>query len=523
MPVFDENMTSPYVSIDGVRGIWQRYNNVTNASLATNAQLKAECIARLQTLEQTLLAQEQAFYRLFHVSDAASIKDFKRLSDDWAATGMNILFNDNFIQDIYTQIAGEINLQSVLDAMTEIVNKELPNNPEILMPKLNEVNLAGLLNKFFGLQKGEGAFTTDSRGLNAQYIIREEQGRVEVIPAEGGTITQGLQEKLAKYVSKSDELTTQIQITSLRHNIEEIKRLIYKSVAQYVSDGRALAAFNYELHNRKKDAYNYCYNPFVLKGWLGELYWNAGLSYILNLNGASTPVGNLKNTSGKSLSVDIILNEVGFQVKSWNTNEMRNQMTHTTFATRQFGNFVSSAADIPLSSDLGTALLQMFGAWSFNKPTSTVQFQNEDFPSYEQEYLDTYSFIANGDFSTLNTIFLGYLDKILRIDNGGELAEGTVLDNNNQRTFFNTFWLVNDNVYPSSAIIHNMIEQLQGMPVEAFASFKIISLEDKGGIRWDDEKSGQYLAATDDLKMANRVRINYTTTLNLSAILNSLK
>jgi hypothetical protein len=60
------------------------------------------------------------------------------------------------------------------------------------------------------------------------------------------------------------------------------------------------------------------------------------------------PAGNLKNLAGKSLSVDMLFNSVGFQIKSWRLENAEiggeTFSTHTTTNSMQFGKFLASRA-----------------------------------------------------------------------------------------------------------------------------------------------------------------------------------
>jgi hypothetical protein len=75
-----------------------------------------------------------------------------------------------------------------------------------------------------------------------------------------------------------------------------------------------------EIRKTGTGAYARWANFFVIKGYLGEIYWNACMNYIFGQN-TSVPLGNVKNQAGKSLSVDMFVNGAGFQIKAWSLKE----------------------------------------------------------------------------------------------------------------------------------------------------------------------------------------------------------
>jgi hypothetical protein len=62
--------------------------------------------------------------------------------------------------------------------------------------------------------------------------------------------------------------------------------------------------------------------------------------------------GNVKNLAGKSLSVDMIVKNIGFQIKHWSIKEVEGELSHQSGKTVKFGTFLSTGAEM-LSSEIG--------------------------------------------------------------------------------------------------------------------------------------------------------------------------
>jgi hypothetical protein len=72
------------------------------------------------------------------------------------------------------------------------------------------------------------------------------------------------------------------------------------------------------------------------------------MRYLFGRNGDVRALGNTKNLSGKSLSVDMFAEGAGFQIKTWHLKEVVQEeeifQTHTTNTKMYFGNFLQSRA-----------------------------------------------------------------------------------------------------------------------------------------------------------------------------------
>jgi hypothetical protein len=120
-----------------------------------------------------------------------------------------------------------------------------------------------------------------------------------------------------------------------------------------------------------KEGYARYANLFVIQGYLGEVYWNAFMHFIFENKAWVIPVGDVKNIKGKSMAVDMLVNDIGFQIKRWSIKEgiegEDEFFYHTNNMKMQFGTFLSSRAQM-LHTEVGSIIARMFGSLSYNKP-----------------------------------------------------------------------------------------------------------------------------------------------------------
>jgi hypothetical protein len=123
---------------------------------------------------------------------------------------------------------------------------------------------------------------------------------------------------------KEDTSNTQ----SSKQDIEEADRILstqldWDDTTEAIIDllkssgisSRAMACIEPEI--RSKDSYARYANLFVIQGYLGEVYWNAFMKFVFGDKAWVIPVGDVKNIKGKSMAVDMLVNNIGFQIKRW--------------------------------------------------------------------------------------------------------------------------------------------------------------------------------------------------------------
>ena len=484
-----------------VRQITENYENLVSSYQNKNSWIIQSLIQNLENLKLILESQERTFYGELGLSGPEAIKILQEKVDIWNNSGASVLLNDKFIMQVSQLIQVEIDQNTLIGALQTILNN--PTEQEEISDILIEedIQIWQLLNEVFS-KEGKGRYASGKKSsINASLEISKNNGTFIVTQKEGAKLSGNLSRKLAKDIN--DYSNKQI-IDVTPKDWDNISRQIYYLFKSHISDTEILHCLNYELHNRKKDDYNRMGEFIITKGWLGELYWNACLSYLFGQKGISTPVGRRLNNRKKQLSVDIILRSCGFQVKSWKITEGK----HITEYHRRLGNFLETRADLA-DSLVGKIIAQMFGAISYNKPTEEPEYRSDNFPEYEQYYHSRVLPKAS-QIEALEEIFRTRLNKIIEIDNGGKLDEGVL---NKESEFYNTFWLINDKVIPSSIIINEMIEELKTNSKNQAVVFDIVKLTDEGKSVWPN-----LLNATSK-GMANRWTMDYEIIFDLDYLL----
>lgn len=483
-----------------VYNIFDNYSALIFAATTEDSAIQDTLIDGLNDLLKILQTQEAEFYSLFKLSGPAAVKEINTRAMQWNHTGASTLLDTDFAYSIFKQIQIIINEQEVIDGLNTILQSGEYYNFELQAP------ISDLLNEVFNKTGQKGSFSsTKKAGVNKVLELKNINNQLQIQVKQGEALSEGIKAKIATYINNSNDLGVSINI--IKQNFSTIKEIIYSELDTVITDAFAKQCIYYELFSRDPNAYNFCYNFQVFKGWLGEVYWNAGFSYLFQTLGITLPSGNIKNTHGQSLSVDIIFRNFGFQVKNWHTNDMKNIGTHTSKYRRRFGNFLDSRAQL-LSTYIGDIIADMFGAISYNKPTDKEEYQSDSFSEYQTNY-DIAERTLQESYTALEQIFQARLNKIISIDNGGLLEKPI----NNVQEFYNTFWLINETVIPSSLIISKLIEKLKHISEKSYVNFSLINFKDLGGPVWPNTTNFSRIA------MANRWTIDYAIEFDLASLI----
>ena len=158
-------------------------------------------------------------------------------------------------------------------------------------------------------------------------------------------------------------------------------------------------------------------------------------------------------------------------------------------------------------------IAEMFGAISYNKPNP--EHANDRFEFYESFYQSRMEPKASNPYALENIMKL-YLNKIITIDNGGTLKDPPI---GLKSEYYNTFWLINDNIIPSSVIIQNIIDRVYDIDTHSLVDIKLNNIEEtKATPVWPNEPAKTANLAS----MANRWKIDYTTTFDFTEIMKSI-
>ena len=306
--------------------------------------------------------------------------------------------------------------------------------------------------------------------------------------------------------------------------------------------------FAYEIRGRI-DQYDLFPNENSFKGFLLEVRNNAFLNVIANEFGRnilSSPVGaSIKNNNGQELPIDVIFDGTNFQVKNWTINS---DGKYTVSKTTSLITLLEIA-----EKDVGLveAYELFFGSYIFNtevtnekilalfktKPSDVNEETGLSFTSVRQSLEGEY----NKTISVIPTYLEQCLDRILRIDGNLQMDKSLLFKPvfGGKDEFHNNFFMINDKIIPSSAIVKAMILSLREKDTEKKiinSSFPIKEV-DETKYHFENyvyqqsasyERDGNtitksrrdYKTFPNPLTVARQIKTSYRITLNIGEIFN---
>lgn len=511
-----------YATMDAVRENVERYDNLIAGIKNPESDIFFLLTMRMERLYDTLVKQEEEFYRSMNIPGgrANGIKVLQSKIDHWNSVA-NVMLDKNTIDGVFEIVVNRVDTAAIVDFLNSelgsVINTEIQNNQSY------QGDVAKLFSSIFG-----ATFRSSSTvGLNVSlevyrdasgFKIRQRGGHKDL----GNGIAKKILEAITKQTSNKIVVDKQMMETADRilkeaggTNYDDTTKEITEYLRAKISDPKVFSFIEAELARDNQKNYARWANYFVIKGYLGELYWNACLGYLFDTPQASIPAGNLKNLAGKSLSVDILFNSVGFQVKSWRLENAEiggeTFSTHTTVNSMQFGKFLASRAQI-LEHEVGKTVARMFGSISYNLP-EIGRGADEISLGQSETYMNFYNRADRTWPSTmdeLSLLFQNNLSEIIGISGSG----GQMLENGQIQQYYNTFWAINDKIIPSSIIIREMIEALEEAKHTQMVELTVDLTKKVDKPVWDDDNLN-----FSDEAMANRWKIQYATRFNLTKLL----
>ena len=343
----------------------------------------------------------------------------------------------------------------------------------------------------------------NSRGI--AKFINEINGEwvIEVKADSDIRLDPGIKDKLLTIINQN------VTNTTLQSDIKIFRDYINAKIESYLTGQfKTLAQ---EQFNKYQNSYFLNYNENSLKGYIEEICVNIVFS---SLNfGSSIPMGNIKEIlskrgkSGADLFTDMLFRNQGFQIKSWVLQEGK----HTDKVdNKEAGTFITNRWEYSMNS----LLVKLFGTYQFNQ-------------QYDDTYIDTQKKLddlMDPEGMVMNNVFASNLDKILRIDRTFEAA--SVLTKFDR--YYNTFFMINNRLVPSSQILQTIIDALYQIKNSAYSSdiisFKITKIQ-----KTEDVNTLGQLIETNErinqryhmniLEMANLVKLSYILVFDVDALL----
>lgn len=497
----------------GVRAIQDQVINLIDGAQDPKYQFfMQKQVDRLKTLQRECYNMELELYNLFGVRD---INDLQARIQKLLDSGLGQLGNMNLtplIQDVQErlgmamdkmilEILNSTNLAQRVGQDIEVRGKISNLLGGLIQSELTSTYKAlGSRNTgFHFVSNNDGDFANVSGGdivtLTIDNYLEIVDGVIKIKNTKNGKLSPWMRQRLLVAISNMSG-TPRIKVGMkelsdiLKHyNIPEIKYLfnidirkdIANIVANHIGDPK-MARLAVDEIEQNFAQYAIGGNASVIKGFAGELQFNILIKEIFyNSSAAGTnalasffATGNMKDTTGKSFGVDSamrvlkngVLQQFNFQVK--NLEELVNSNNEQIWRYDGGGSMKSimGRAGIPANGLLD----KFYGSWSFNQPFDQDPW-NRGWPGgYEATY-GRFAKIA----SQMDNIFLSYADRIIRVD---QVFMAKMDDANlfPMGQHLNTFFMVNQQLIPSSKIIGGIINGIQTANTGTMINFDILSI-----------------------------------------------
>ena len=444
-------------------------------------------IDELQALKATLLSSEQQFFSQLRLvgTPRQCLDEMQRRIDNWNASGAINLINGN-VNTIIQRLMGlfsSVDLEELGQKYgDEIIQQRIFEQIALEDGKDDIKRLMENFARWVAESSGKGTRGSVKMGEDGealftgilQYIeiTKNDQGKFHL--SFKGNISNTYKTRLAQIFNKMvEDEEKKIGIKSADYaNMKS--EIAFQVLSMGGISGDAAAYIRHEIEQRFFQ-YGYAMNPLVIKGFLGEVYWNGFFSYLMQSPGSSVPTGIVKDQSGKSITIDMVVRGFGFQIKNYNIDSQGEVSFHGNMGA---GNLIVNRAQISPSD----ALLYLFGTWAYNQPVETAT------PEYQATYAEIERIVQNS-----SAVFQMYADRIIGLDKEFAAKANQLGLYQKENLYYNSFFLINTKMVPGSSIIQAMIDSMQSqMPDVRFeADFS----KPTSGIWPNNPPSSAYAAA----------------------------
>ena len=501
-----------YRTKKGVQGVVSNYyaHSIMFPELSLG-QVLSNRIEQLKSLYEVVLASEKRFYNKFAITRGYEPKDALAILQErvaqWNASGAQKLISADAHSTVIDILVNRSYKSLTLDELNSIVNELFQpggglytENQEITTEKVIEI-----LNEELG-ELELSKFRVNDKSL---YWIEVKDGQIEIkgnIDANRKSrLKKALQSIIDKKFAGSKKKGPKVVGGDSERNAALLREILLKDIHNEEVKNK----IRYELSVGRIDKFNLARDYGVIKGFLGEVYWSAFFRY---LGAQSIPVGDEKDiNSGGSVAIDLLINKFGFQVKNFNFKPDGTIQFGTRGGLKDVGTLIAKRMELGNDSNLGDLLLGLYGAYGFNQDYSDGEFTDT------REQLER---LINGG---LDDVFTYFIDRIIHLDaqQDAEILRQTEAIVPNQKTIFNSFFVIGDRIVPSSQILLAIINQLTNANAGPRTKFETTKVAIKEGAT-----TYQTLMENPDkefswnlLKMANQVQIGYKIEMNITDIL----
>lgn len=439
-------------------------------------------LQELKRLKEYFENKEKAFYKRFKIK---GYEDFVKKVEEWNRSGINdILQNEKIIKSIL-EIFDNISYADLTEVIMKFSDQNF-NSSKLQEEFFKENGLLGdfredVTDNFFNIVK-TGLKGGNSKRSGTLFLTFEDKdgkffsstGYTHLETIKGITLLKKKKSKeveihFTKNISSKNrkELTgklkkilkdqnIQVSGTSLQEIRDQISEVLKKHISSEIKK-EIVNAFNITIDNLIKNSTEIVVNnnTSVIRGALGELYWNAFAEYFGIEHRA---VGeSLKSLSGKQIPVDIAFEEFGAQVKNYiKTNGIVTFNQHFEKSTSEMVpnqislyNFFGGASYLHLSDP------EIFGKFYFS------EFYNKEIKEGSSRYspiAKRFPFIHTG----IDSYIKASLSSLLNMDKNIQLKNANLLQENYKGLDPGkpVFFFIGDKILPSSIMIDNIIKGL---------------------------------------------------------------
>lgn len=475
-----------------VEEIVTKYNeNIVNFGISTFPKIKQDLLNELIELHSTLKSQEEHFFSKIGIGSVEGLTRIKARQDKWDDAGVNWLLNQEIAEQVLDSLIEDIDTEKLIQGLNKEVKEEFPSLDGSMKDRIIEI-----IN-----QTLDTSFNSSKKSSLLHLEIKE--GKLNI--TEGSYLAKSMKLKLAKAINDKSPNSIPIPKAAKENAINTFRMLIKQlGIPQDIYD-----AINYQIVY-KGDKFAIAPILAGVKGWIGEIYWNAKWNYIIGKNGSTLATGKMPAYDNRQSPIDMIMYDTGFQIKNWSIMKDDGYKDYTVNGDMLLGNFMATRAEI-LKHELGQTIARLFGAAAFNKPSKLKKYkETESYGSYKSFY-ETELYPLTKRLDPLTEVFRTRINKIIEIDS----ARNKFRDELKNEQYYNTFWLIGDNFIASSAIIASMIKKFsESYDSAGLVDFKVTALEEKSSQSvWPSkvEVTDQY--------MANKWKIYYSSIFNISGLI----
>ena len=461
-------------------------------------------IERLIVIAKEFQRQERALFQKFSSKGITDYSMLNKKIEDWnKLIGGNFFFEDSFVQKIVKLMINEqqddlssivqsfinkkLDLKLVLDIMGDGKEDALAKAEDYCVNiiyaglKGGSSSRKGTLTASFEVEKGsalekkissmmKGNQYFHSKGVT--FYQKKEKKKDKSLGFEihftsdiSGSVRGKFIESFSKFYNEENKESKIIAHRS--ETVDEISQLILSKIPEENTEIKLLVKNILKKELIEVQNYDLNRSTSVIRGSLAEIYWTCFFNFI---GLKAKPVGlNLKDIKNRQVPIDLIIEDLGFQVKKYDTFN-----TSSVFFGLDYGEIKKNEAEtlklnpetvtlkklfstqLQLDNEDMESIGRFFISKNYNKPTRDKKYQNEKFEEYKVLYG---RFNAAKPEVTIESYVKAHIDKLISTNKDVEMPKDFGFININVGR--PTIWLINNNIIPSSIIVEKIIENLK--------------------------------------------------------------